>query len=144
MSLNIQAQILDETTVGMAQGIKMATRKIERPLNFELATKATARPQNAFERHGADRKNERVLDRQPKIGVRQNKQVIAKAHEACRGNPVKLVFEDRVDKNLDEWVSDYQEHHENGRHDQIPCQPSLALQQVNLLGHIPVPSLSES
>lgn len=44
MSLNIHLQICDDTTVGIAHGIRTATRKIVRPLNFEFATKATVNP----------------------------------------------------------------------------------------------------
>ncbi len=42
--MNIHFQICDETTVGMAHGIRIAIRKKVLPLNFAFATSATARP----------------------------------------------------------------------------------------------------
>ena len=43
-SLNIHAQSLAETMVGIAQGIRIAARTSARPLNSAFSTSATIRP----------------------------------------------------------------------------------------------------
>ena len=53
-SLSIQAHILAETMVGIAQGMRIAARTMPRPTNSALSTSATTRPRTVSIDHRDD------------------------------------------------------------------------------------------
>src|ERR1700730_5548283 len=96
---------------------------------FELrvSDQRDCQPQNGLNRDRKKGKYQSHPDRVPKIAVREDKGVIVEPHEARRGDPVELVFQKRIVKDLEKREADYQKYHEDRGEDQIPRQTPLAL-----------------